>query len=333
MKYTVKTISIIGDGSWGTTLGIHLAKLKRNVLIWGAFPDYVAATKKLRENKKFLPGFKIPPSIRMTSDIHEAIAFGDLIVLAAPSEYLESTLERVRITDYKDKLFLSVVKGIQPKTHLRMSEIIYHVLGQVPLAVLAGPTIAKETASGQITTAVIASSDQKLAQTIQRVFASPAFRIYTNTDVVGAEIGGSVKNVIAIACGVCDGLGLGTNAKSAILTRGLAEMTRLGIALGGRSETFYGLSGLGDLATTCFSPNSRNRSVGEALGQGKKIKTIIGAMHMVAEGVITAQGVYELSRKKKIPMPIVEQVYKIVFESKNARQAMADLMNRQVKAE
>lgn len=330
---SIKKISIIGDGGWGTTLALHLAKKKYKVLLWGAFEDYVAQMAKKRENVKFLPGFKLPSTIKLSADINEAITFGDLIVLASPSEYLRKTLNKITQTEYKNKLFLSVIKGIDPQTFQTMSEIIYQDLGKVSLAVLSGPTIAGETAAGLATTAVIACKDDAMAQAIQKVFNSTSFRIYTNSDLVGVEIGGSVKNVIAVACGVCDGLGLGTNAKSAILTRGLSEITRLGVALGGRRDTFYGLTGLGDLATTCFSPSSRNRSVGEELGRGKSLKAILSKMHMVAEGVVTAKAVYRLSRDKGIPMPIVEQVYKIIFERKNPRKAMLDLMARDLKSE
>ena len=269
---SLKKISIIGDGGWGTTLAIHLSHKKYPVTLWGAFPENVAQSIKSRENKKFLPGIKIPSQVRLTSDIDEAISFGDLIVLSTPSEYLTDTLSKIQNTSYKGKVFVSVVKGIHPKSFKRMSEIIQEYLPKVPLVVLSGPTIAGEVAQGIPTTAVAACKDQKLAAAIQKIFNSDTFRIYTNTDVIGVEFGGSVKNVIALACGICDGLKLGTNAKAAVLTRGLVEITRLGVSLGARRETFYGLTGLGDLVTTCFSPNSRNRTVGEALGRGAKDK-------------------------------------------------------------
>ncbi|MDE2027691.1 MAG: NAD(P)-dependent glycerol-3-phosphate dehydrogenase [Candidatus Omnitrophica bacterium] len=325
-------MSVIGDGGWGTTLAIHLSRKNYSVTLWGAFPENIAQCARARENKKFLPGFKIPSQVRLTSDIHEAVGFGQMVVLAVPSEYLASTLEKVRRTAYKGKVFVSVVKGINPDSFKRMSEIVHEHL-QVPLVVLSGPTIAPEVAGGIPTTAVAACRREELAKTVQKVFNSDTFRIYTNTDVVGVEIGGSVKNVIALACGICDGLGLGTNTKAAILTRGLAEITRLGTALGGRRETFYGLAGLGDLATTCFSPSSRNRTVGEALGRGSKIKDVLGGMNAVAEGVVTAKAVYRLSRKKRIAMPIVTEVYKIIYENKPARRALKDLMNRSLKSE
>lgn len=331
----IRKISIIGDGGWGATLAIHLAKKKYPVTLWGAFPDYVAEVKKTRESKKFLPGYRIPSSVDLTFNIADAIAFGDLIILASPSEYLTDVLRKIKSSkvSYRKKVFLSVVKGIHPVSFKRMSQIIKEELGNVSLAVLSGPTIAGEVAAGLATTAVIACSHPDLAKQIQNIIHSKTFRIYTNNDVVGTEIGGSIKNVIAIACGVCDGLGLGSNAKAAVLTRGLAEITRLGVALGGKKETFYGLTGLGDLVTTCVSPKSRNRSVGEALGKGARIKEVLGAMSMVAEGVVTSKAVYRLSHRMKIPMPISEQVYKIVFEGKNSRKAMQDLMTRQVKPE
>jgi len=330
---SIKRVSIIGDGGWGTTLAIHLSRKKYPVTLWGAFPENIAQIVKTRENKKFLPKFKIPSQVRLTSDIDQAIFFGDLIVLSVPSEYLAATLSKIQNTSYKNKVFISVVKGINQKSFKRMSEIIHDHLPHVPLVVLSGPTIALEVASGIPTTAVAACSNENLAVSIQKIFNSDTFRIYTNTDVVGVEIGGSVKNVIALACGICDGLKLGTNTKAAILTRGLAEITRLGMALGGRRETFYGLAGLGDLATTCFSPNSRNRTVGEALGRGRKIKDILGSMNAVAEGVVTAKAVYHLARAKKIPMPIVTEVYKIIFENKSPNRALKDLMKRSLKSE
>lgn len=329
----IRKISIIGDGGWGTTLAIHLSRQKYPVTLWGAFPDNIAQSTKSRENKKFLPGIKIPSQVRLTSDIDEAIGFGDLIVLSAPSEYLTDTLSKIQKTAYKGKVFVSVVKGIHPKSFKRMSEIILEYLPKVPLVVLSGPTIAGEVALGIPTTAVAACRDEKLASRIQKVFNSDSFRIYTNTDVVGVEFGGSVKNVIALACGICDGLKLGTNAKAAVLTRGLVEITRLGMSLGARQETFYGLSGLGDLVTTCFSPSSRNRTVGEALGRGQKIKDVLGHMHAVAEGVVTADAVYHLAKKKKINMPIVTEVYKIIFKNKSPETAMKDLMGRALKSE
>jgi len=329
----IKKISIIGDGGWGTTLAIYLSRQKYPVMLWGAFAENIAQSAISRENKKFLPGIRIPSQVRLTSDINEALFFGDLIVLSTPSEYLSDTLIKIQNTSYKARVFVSAVKGIHPGSFKRMSEIIHEYLPKVPLVVLSGPTIAGEVAQRIPTTAVAACKDKKLAGAIQKVFNSDTFRIYTNTDVIGVEFGGSVKNVIALACGICDGLKLGTNAKAAVLTRGLGEITRLGMALGARRETFYGLTGLGDLVTTCFSPGSRNRRVGEALGRGEKIKDVLGGMHAVAEGVVTARAVYHLAQKKKMDMPVVTEVYKIIFENKSAKRAMKDLMGRSLKSE
>ncbi len=333
MAVTIKKISIIGDGGWGTTLALYLDRRGYDVLLWGAFPQYVEQGKKRGENFKFLPGFKIPRSLVWTSDLEGAIAHGQLVVLATPSQYLSGVLKQIKKIDRKGKVFLSVVKGIEIGSSKRMSELIVEELGRVPLAVLSGPTIASELAAGIVTTAVIASRDQKLAARLQGIFNSEIFRIYTNKDVIGVELGGSVKNVIALACGICDGLGLGTNAKAAVLSRGLAEMTRLGQALGAKKETFAGLTGLGDLVTTCVNAGSRNRSVGEAIGQGKSVEQVLSAMVTVAEGVATAKAVYQLSKKYKVSMPITAEVYNIIYKGKSVKTALASLMSRALKPE
>ena len=333
MNYQINKITIIGDGGWGTTLAIHLLRKGYPVVVWGAFDAYIQELKKKRVNSKFLAGIKIPSGVQFTSQLDEAINFGELVVLAVPSQYLAQTLKKIKLTDYKNKFFLSVIKGIDTKTHERMSQLIKSELGPIPLAVLSGPTIALEVAEHIPTTAVIASSNQKLNAALQKIFNSSTFRIYTNTDLIGVEVGGSVKNVVAIACGICDGLGLGTNTKAAIVTRGLAEIARLGKAMGAKSETFYGLTGLGDLVTTCFSPKSRNRSVGEELGRGKSIKNILSSMDMVAEGVVTAKAVYGLSKKLNVKMPITEEVYNILYRNKKPARALSDLMTRSLKAE
>ncbi len=333
MPKTKHSISIIGDGGWGTTLAIYLAKKEYRVKLWGAFPEYTAQVHETRINRKFLPGVEIPASVKITSDLNLAVNESDILVLAVPSQFLRSVLKKMKSYNLKNKIILSVVKGIETKTLLRVSEVINDVLGNVNLAVLSGPTIAGEVVKGIPTTAVIAGKNSKTTRILQEIFNSETFRIYTNTDMIGVEVGGSLKNVIAISCGVCDGLGYGTNTKAAIVTRGLAEMSRLGAALGAKSKTFAGLTGLGDLITTCFSPQSRNRSVGEQLGKGIAIKTILGNMSMVAEGVETAKAAYRLSRKHKIPMPITSEVYNILFKAKSAQAAVTDLMTRKTKAE
>ncbi len=327
------SISIIGDGGWGTTLAIYLAKKEYRVKLWGAFPEYAAQVQDTRINRKFLPGVEIPASVKITSDLNLAVNESEILVLAVPSQFLRSVLKKMKSFNLKNKIILSVVKGIETKTLLRVSQVINDVLGNVNLAVLSGPTIAGEVVKGIPTTAVIAGKNSKTTKILQEIFNSETFRIYTNTDLIGVEIGGSLKNVIAISCGVCDGLGYGTNTKAAIVTRGLAEMSRLGTSLGAKPKTFAGLTGLGDLITTCFSPQSRNRTVGEQLGKGIAIKTILGNMNMVAEGVETAKAAYALSRKHKIPMPITSEVYNILFKGKSAEAAVTDLMTRKTKAE
>lgn len=335
MAKTIKHISVIGDGGWGTTLAIYLARQGFVVKLWGPFPQYMKEVRRTRVNHKFLPGISIPSKVDITSSLEEALSQSELIVFAVPSQFLQSVLENIKKTriKLKGKYFLSVSKGIENRRLMRMSQMIYSTLGKVDVAVLSGPNIAREVVKGVPSTAVVASANRKLAQQIQKIFNSQTFRIYTNTDIVGVELGGSLKNVIAIACGVCDGLGYGTNTKAAIMTRGLAEMVKLGKTMGAKPETFYGLSGLGDLATTCFNPQSRNRSVGEALGRGKTIKNILSSMNMVAEGVETAKAVYKLGRKKRLDMPIIREIYYIIYKNKKSHQAVKDLMSRSAKAE
>ncbi len=329
-------ISVIGDGGWGTTLAIHLSGLKYDVRLWGAFPPYIKEMKKRGTNFRFLPGIKLPKALTLSDDLKESLEFCDLIVFAAPSKYTPSVLKQIKATNVRlsNKLFLSVTKGIDTSRLIRMSQIIEQELPKpLKLAVLSGPTIAKEVALKVPSTAVIASKNRNTAKKIQSIVNSPHFRIYTNNDVVGVEVGGSIKNIIAIACGICDGLKLGTNTKAAILTRGLAEMARLGKVLGAKPQTFAGLTGLGDLATTCYSLSSRNRCLGEQIGQGKSAKKILASMHMVAEGAETVKAAYKLSLKHKIDMPITAEIYKIIYKNKKAKKAVLDLMNRKVRSE
>jgi len=332
----IKKIAVIGDGGWGTTLAVHLAKKNYAVTLWGPFPGYIRVMKQNRYNAKFLPGIRFPASLTLTDKLNSAIKENDLIVFAIPSKFAASILKKIKKIkfDPSEKIFLSVTKGMDHSKLMRISEVIKKELGQnIHLAVLSGPTIAIEVVKGIPSTAVVASNNLKIAKKIQAVFNSDTFRIYTNYDVVGVEMGGTIKNIIALACGVCDGLGFGSNTKSAILTRGLAEMVRLGKALGAKTKTFSGLSGLGDLVTTCFSPQSRNRSVGEQLGKGKTIDRILAEMEMVAEGVETAKAIHKLSRKLNVSMPITTEVYNIIYKRKKPSQAVSDLMGRKMKSE
>jgi glycerol-3-phosphate dehydrogenase (NAD(P)+) len=344
----MKNISFIGDGGWGTTLAIYLARKGFPVTLYGAFSENVESMRQHRENQKFLPGMAFPETLSVTDDLLEAIDNAEIIVLSTPSQYLEHTLKRMKkIFDHltsenketkvnpslDQKIFLSVVKGIENAHLLRMSELIYNCLGDISLAVLSGPTIATEVALGIPSSAVIASKSKHIAGEFQQIFHSDTFRIYTNSDIIGVELGGSLKNVMAIACGVCDGLGYGTNTKSALLTRGLSEMSRLGKAMGAKTATFAGLAGMGDLITTCFSTHSRNRSVGEQLGKGYDINTILKNMTMVAEGVETAKAAQKLSRIKDIETPIISEVYNIIYKRKPPQKAVSDLMTRTLKSE
>ena len=329
-----QNIAIMGDGSWGTTLAVYLARKGYSVTLWSAFEENVRAITQSGVNAKFLPGIPIPSSVAVTDDIQHALSSGSLIVLAVPSQYLSAVLKRLPGgTACRDKTYLSVIKGIDTRNLLRMSQIITHHLGYVDMAVLSGPTIAREVAEGLPTTAVIASKQARTAKHLQTVFHSENFRIYTNNDVIGLEIGGSLKNIIAIACGVCDGLGFGTNTLAAILTRGLVEMARLGKAMGAKQKTFSGLAGLGDLVTTCVSPQSRNRFVGMELGKGKPVQQILSSMNMVAEGVETVKAVHKLRQKYNVTMPISEEVYKIIYEGKQPQKAVNELMTRKLKSE
>lgn len=329
-----KKIAVLGDGGWGTTLAIHLCNKGFYVSLWGAFPDYVAYLKKKRVNSRFLSGIKIPRDIIITGDMREAVKNAKIVILAAPSQFLRKVIRSLKKIDLSDKIIVSVTKGIENPTLLRMSEVIHEELGRNrKVAVLSGPTIAQELAKGIPTTAVIASHDNALNKYLQDVFMAEHFRIYTNDDVIGVELGGSLKNIIAISCGISDGLGFGTNAKAAILTRGLVEITRLGVKMGAKKETFSGLSGLGDLATTCISSLSRNRFVGEQIGKGKSVKEIVSHMQMVAEGIATTKAAFNLSKKYKVDMPITHEVYNVIYKNKNPLKAVRDLMTRSKKGE
>ncbi len=328
-----RSISIIGDGGWGTTLAILLSGKGHNVTLWGAFPEYVETVKAKRVNAKFLPGVKIPHEVDITSSLNETIEDKDIIVLAVPSQYMRSVL--TRLTPYKlsGKVFVSVTKGIENKTLKRMSEIVHELLGDMDICVLSGPSIAHEVAQGSPTTLVASSGNLELAKEIQDLFITDRFRVYTNSDVIGVELGGSLKNIIAIAAGISDSLGFGTNAKAALLTRGLVEMARLGVAMGAKKDTFYGLSGLGDLTTTCVNKYSRNHHLGEEIGKGKSLREALKETEMVVEGVATTESAYELAKKHKTQMPIISEIYKVLYENKDPKKGVHDLMTRSPREE
>ena len=326
-------IAVIGDGGWGTTLAILLQNKGYKVGVWGPFADYIQLLDKKRRNPKFLPEVKIPTEISFSADMRKVIDDSALIVLAVPSHFLREVLAKMKGLSISGIPILSAAKGIENDTLMRMSEVIEDVLGTSRITVLSGPTISYEVARGIPTACVLSSQDLGLAKEMQDALMSERFRIYTSSDVVGVELGGALKNVVAIACGICDGLGFGANTKAAILTRGLVEIARLGKACGARLETFSGLSGLGDLVTTCISTHGRNRWVGEQIGKGKKLQEILAKMEMVAEGVKTAKSALMLSEKHKVEMPITAQVYAVLYEDKDPQVAVRDLMLRDKKAE
>ena len=301
--------------------------------LWGAFPDYVAQVARTRENVKFLPGVQIPAAVGLTSECGFALDGSEVIVIAVPSQYLRDVLHQASSDSWKKSQVISVVKGIDPQSLRRMSELIREIVPVEKLAVLSGPSISYEVSRGVPTTVVAASDDGSLAREAQSLFTTERFRVYTSTDVIGVELGGALKNVIAIACGVADGLGFGTNTKAALATRGLVEMARLGVKMGAKAETFSGLSGLGDLITTCFSSHSRNRSVGEKLGKGMSVSEVTQGMEQVAEGVPTAQSAFRLSQKHRVEMPITAAVHQVLFEGKSSKDVVRELMLREPKSE
>jgi glycerol-3-phosphate dehydrogenase (NAD(P)+) len=329
-----KNISIIGDGAMGTVMGTMLCENGAVVRIWGYDAEQLKEMERARENVKFLPGYKLPANLLFESRDEYIMADADLIVSAVPCQFMRSIWNRLKRYVPKNVPIVSVTKGIENDTLLRPGQIIAEVVGgQNGIVALSGPTISDELAKKLPATACAACSDEQLAKKVQAAFCVPWFRVYTNTDIVGVELAGAMKNVIAIAAGIIDGIGAGDNAKAALLSRGLAEITRLGIACGARPATFAGLTGLGDLVTTCISPKGRNRSFGERIGKGQSIEQASGATMSVIEGISTCESVVALARKYKVEMPITQAVYEVIFENKPVQTAIADLMRRQLKAE
>lgn len=327
---------VLGAGGWGTTLAILLHNNGHKVTLWEYKPDYAEELKSKRENRIYLPGVPIPEEIQITSDIREALSKKHFIVLAIPTQYLRSVLNRIDFNAIKNSIIVNVAKGIEISTLKRVSEIIKDVfpdISETQIATLSGPSHAEEVARKIPTAVVVGSCSIETAKFVQNEFMNPYFRVYASSDIVGVELGGSLKNVIAIGAGICDGAGFGDNTKAAIMTRGIAEISRLGIVLGAKSETFSGLSGIGDVIVTCMSKYSRNRYVGEQIGRGKTLKQILSEMEMVAEGVPTAKSVYILSQKVNVEVPICTEVYKILYEGKDPILATTDLMTRQPKEE
>ncbi len=335
MKEPAFTATVLGDGAWGTALALALHANGHKVRLWGPFPENLALMREKRENVKFLPGPALPEGLELVDDMAGAVSGSQMLVLAAPSQYMRGTLERLKPHFDKERhILVNIAKGIENDSLKRMSELCEELLGPCKYVTLSGPSHAEEVSRGVPTAVVAASKDPALAKAVQAAFMSKCFRVYTSPDVCGVELGGAIKNVLAIAAGIIDGMGLGDNPKAALMTRGVAEMGRLGAALGGRRETFSGLSGLGDLIVTCVSRHSRNRHVGEELGRGKSIQEINASLGMVvAEGVKTAKSVKELSGRLGVETPIANEIYAILYEGKNPKDALYDLMTRRAKDE
>jgi glycerol-3-phosphate dehydrogenase (NAD(P)+) len=339
MEARMSQIAIIGAGAWGTALSIVLGRRGgHSIRLWVYEKEVRESIAARRVNELFLPGQSIPDSVSPTGDLEAAIHNAEIVVSVMPSQHTRRLFQQMRPYLKPEMLLVSATKGVEEETLLRMTEVISQIVhsdGFLPrIGALSGPSFAKEVARGDPTAITIASKDTELTETIQREFSDPRFRVYTNDDVIGVELGGSLKNVIAIAAGVCDGLGLGHNSIAALITRGLAEITRLVVACGGRQETMSGLAGLGDLVLTCTGGLSRNRSVGVELGRGRKLPEIMAGMHgMVAEGVFTTNAAVGLARGNRVEMPITEQMHAILHNGKSPRDAIHELMTRTGKSE
>ena len=329
-------IAIIGAGGWGTALAIVLARNVEDIRLWVYESDLCTRMQKTRVNDLYLPGSFLPAAVSATHDLCEAISGAEVVIGAVPSEHLRAIAQQIAPLAEPEQIFVSATKGLEKRTHLRMTEVLAGTLRarfDPKLAVISGPTFAREVAHGAPAAVTIASADENLARQLQLQFANSTFRFYTNTDVIGVELGGALKNVIAIAAGVSEGLGLGSNARAAIVTRGLAEITRLACACGARRETLAGLSGLGDLVLTCTGTLSRNHWVGIELGRGRKLQNILQSMRMVAEGINTTASAWDLARQRGIQMAITEQMYAVLFENRPPHEAVRALMERELKAE
>lgn len=325
--------AILGDGGWGTALSLLLHRKGIPVTVWGAFPDYIEEVARTRENRKFLPGFRIPPEVKFTGDIEEALSDIDAIIFAIPSAYLRDVCRMARPFIPPGSLIISAAKGLERVSLKRMSEVIRETAGGRHPVALSGPSHAEEVARKMPTSVVVASIDTQAAVRARELLMEQRFRVYTHDDLIGVELGGAAKNVIAIAAGICDGMGFGDNTKAALLTRGMVEIARFGVALGAQRETFWGLSGIGDLIATAFSPYGRNLRFGRLVGEGMEPREALRTTEMVVEGAPTAVSIHHLARKLRVEMPIIREVFCVLEEGKPPIQAVSDLMTRRPKAE
>jgi glycerol-3-phosphate dehydrogenase (NAD(P)+) len=323
-------VAVLGAGAWGTALAKLLDTGGHAITLWGHDPQGVEEVRRTGRNERYLPGIELPRHWVLESDLRRALAGNEIVVAAVPSKAFREVTRQ--LADFGG-IVVSVTKGIEHETGLTMCGVLAQTAPRAGAAALSGPTFALEVARGKPTAIVAASRDAATALAVQQLFHQPAFRVYTSADLLGVELGGALKNVIAIAAGVCDGLGFGDNSKAALITRAMAEVRRLGVICGAQAETFTGLSGLGDLTVTCFSKLSRNRGFGERLGRGEKLAEVLGAMVSVAEGYPTSRSAYQLARQHEANTPVIDEVYRMLYEGKNVAQGVRDLMSRDTKAE
>ena len=325
-------IFVIGSGSWGTAMTISLASAGNHVCLWSLEEEVTQALIAEGENKRYLPGVKIAGEVEYTSDVSKCAEY-EVVVFATPSHTIRSVSRKFAKFISKKQILVCISKGFDEEKYMRLTEVIKEEIPDVTVLAMSGPSHAEEVSRALPTTNVVAGDNAEAAKFVQDAFNTPAFRIYTSDDVIGVELGGALKNVIALAAGICDGLGYGDNTKAALITRGIAEITRLGIAMGAKFETFAGLSGIGDLIVTCTSMHSRNRRAGILIGQGKSVKEAEREVNMVVEGIKTAKAVHYLSKKHGVEMPISNEVYKVVFENRDVKECVSNLMGRSLKSE
>lgn len=326
-------VAVVGGGSWGTALTVHLGRLGLSTRLWVRNAELASLIRTTRENPWYLPGVPLPPGLKVASELSEVVEGAGLVIVAVPSHAFDGVTEAMARRLPKGTRILSGTKGLEPESGRRMSEILSARVPDSPVAVLSGPTFAREVALSRPTASVVASADDGVARALQEALSSREFRLYTNRDVIGVEIGGALKNVIAIATGISDGLGLGENSRAALITRGLAEIARLGVALGALPATFAGLAGIGDLVLTCTGTLSRNHALGLALAKGKTLGEAQRETRMVAEGARTSLSATALARKVVVSLPICEEVARVLFEGKTPQQALASLLQREFRAE
>jgi glycerol-3-phosphate dehydrogenase (NAD(P)+) len=321
-------VVVVGDGGWGTAMTIHLARIGADVGLWSHDPAYARHLAEHRTNPLFLPGHPIPPGVAVDSDLAALLPRADVLVSAVPTEFLRAVWTRHAPLLREGLPIVSLTKGVERETLLRPSEVLVEACPGHPVAVMSGPNIASEVAKGFPAATVVAGADRALTESIRERFSGGTFRVYTNPDAIGVELSGALKNVIAVAAGICDGMSLGHNAKAALVTRGVIEMARLGAAMGGERRTFFGLAGLGDLILTCYAPTSRNRTFGERVGRGERPHDVLVSMAQIAEGVKSCVPVRALGRKHGLPLPICDEVYLMLHEEKDPRESVESLMQR-----